>query len=359
MRTDAYDYALPPAQVAQEPLADRASSRLMVLDRGSGTWSHGTVRDLPGLLAPGDLLVVNDTRVFPARLRGERAETGGQVELLLLEAPPSAAEAVLPALMRSGFPARTGIRLRLGGGRLEGVLEAVEGQGRVRVRLRAPDSLRAAVEAAGEVPVPPYIRRLAGDARASLDRERYQTVYARPVGAVAAPTAGLHLDEALLRALETRGVGRATVTLHVGPGTFRPVTAEHVEEHRVDPEWYEVPADTAERITAARRAGGRVVAVGTTSVRTLETAARAEGAARAVRAGSGWTDLYIHPPYAFAATDVLLTNFHLPRSSLLMLVSAFCEGRGGGGREWLLAAYREAVREGYRFYSYGDAMVIV
>ncbi len=176
---------------------------------------------------------------------------------------------------------------------------------------------------------------------------------------MAAPTAGLHLDEALLRALETRGVGRATVTLHVGPGTFRPVTAEHVEEHRVDPEWYEVPADTAERITAARRAGGRVVAVGTTSVRTLETAARAEGAARAVRAGSGWTDLYIHPPYAFAATDVLLTNFHLPRSSLLMLVSAFCEGRGGGGREWLLAAYREAVREGYRFYSYGDAMVIV
>jgi S-adenosylmethionine:tRNA ribosyltransferase-isomerase len=341
--TSDFDYDLPASSIAQEP-APRGESRLLVLDR-TGPDRHARVGDLPRLLRPGDLLVLNDTRVIPARLYG-RSAGGGKMEILLVE---PLGEREWDALVKPGRRARPGARFEIGEGLVAEVIEKRE-DGRYRLRFSAP--VEPHLERLGHIPLPPYIHR----PDTPEDRERYQTVYARRPGAVAAPTAGLHFTEALLREIEAAGIEIARVTLHVGIGTFKPVSAERIEEHRMERERYEIGEETAEAIRRARTAGRRIVAVGTTVVRTLEGAALAGGGE--VRAGSGATDLFIYPDspdspgFHFQVVDALLTNFHLPRSTLLMLVSAFA------GRERVLAAYVEAIREGYRFYSYGDAMLL-
>jgi S-adenosylmethionine:tRNA ribosyltransferase-isomerase len=338
-----FDYELPPELIAQQPLPERDASRLLVLDRPSGRIAHHAFTDLPALLAPGDLLVVNRSRVIPARLLGRRA-SGGRGEILLVR---DRGEGRWEAMVRPGRHLRPGQRLTIDDD-LSVVVEseALGEDGRRRVRLLSKRrDLEGALERCGHVPLPPYIRR----ADEPSDRERYQTVYARESGSVAAPTAGLHFTPSLLARLAERGVERAELVLHVGPGTFRPVKVSRVEEHRVASEAYSVPPETAAALAQARSRGGRVVAVGTTTVRALESAARADGT---VAAGEGETELVIRPGHRFRAVDVLLTNFHLPRSSLLLLVAALA------GREAVLRAYAEAVRERYRFYSYGDAMLI-
>lgn len=355
---DDYDYPLPGERIAQHPLEPRDASRLLVLERSSGTWRDSRFRDLAELLAPGDLLVLNDTRVFPARLFAE-VEGGGSLEFLLArpadtDDPERTAGLEWWALARPARRALPGRRLTLispsGGGAVE-VLEAGDA-GTRRIRLDVPGDPWAWISTHGHVPLPPYLRRPDEPA----DRDRYQTVYARRRGAVAAPTAGLHFTSELLQALARRGIGRASLTLHVGPGTFRPVTAERPEDHVMEAEWYRIPAETGRAVAEARRAGRRVVAVGTTTVRALESAARTWEARvdnpANVQAVAGWTDLTILPGYDFRVVDAMVTNFHLPRTSLLLLVSAFA------GRERILAAYRHAVAAGYRFYSYGDAMLI-
>jgi S-adenosylmethionine:tRNA ribosyltransferase-isomerase len=313
-----------------------------VLPRREGAATHATFRDLPHLLAPGDLLVVNRSRVRPARLLGQRAG-GGAAELLVLG--PIAGE--WTALVMPGRRLRPGDEVHIAPDavvRIES--ESLPPDGRRRISFPAwagtPESLLAAH---GHVPLPPYVRR----PDSAEDRERYQTVYAREEGSVAAPTAGLHFTQELLAALRARGIAIAEIVLHVGPGTFRPVTVDDIADHRVDPEPYELPIATADSIRDTRRRGGRVVAVGTTVTRVLETRAREDGT---VEAGEGSTDLVVVPGHPFRAVDALVTNFHLPRSSLLLLVSAFA------GRERVLGAYREALARGYRFYSYGDAMLI-
>ena len=336
-----FDYSLPPEAIAQEPLAHRDASRLLVLPPDEGPPSDHLFRDLPGLLRPGDLLVVNRSRVFPARLVGTRAG-GGKAEVLLLK---DLGGGDWEALVRPGRRLRPGDVVQVGRG-VEVVVEsaAVGPEARRRVRVRAEDPARA-LEEVGHIPLPPYIRRPDRPA----DRERYQTIYARETGSVAAPTAGLHFTPAVMAALHARGIATAEIVLHVGPGTFRPVTVDDVASHRVEAEAFVVPDETAAALADARARGGRVVAVGTTVVRTLETAARDDGT---VAAGAGETDLVVVPGHIFRAVDVLVTNFHLPRSSLLLLVAAFA------GRERVLGAYAEAVRRGYRFYSYGDAMLV-
>ncbi len=344
MRTSDFDYELPPELIAQVPLAERDASRLLVLDRADGSLRHRTFRDLPEVLAPGDLVVVNRSRVFPARLLGTR-RGGGRAEVLLLRPLPDPRE--WEALLRPARRLTPGDQVEIAPDFRVTILSGAFGpEGRRRVRLESEADPWSALERLGHVPLPPYIARADGDE----DKERYQTVFARERGSVAAPTAGLHFTPELLRRLAERGVERAEIVLHVGPGTFRPVKAESVEEHRVDPERYELPSETATAIERTRARGGRVVAVGTTTVRTLESAVDTAGA---VRAGSGETDRVIVPGSRFAAVDALVTNFHLPRSSLLLLVSAFA------GRERILDAYEEAKRERYRFYSYGDAMLIL
>jgi S-adenosylmethionine:tRNA ribosyltransferase-isomerase len=343
LRIDAFDYVLPPGAIAQQPLPDRAASRLMVLDRARAEVRHRVVRDLPALLSPGDLLVVNRSRVFPARLLGQR-EGGGRAEVLLIR---PLGDNVWEALVRPGRRLRAGARVIVAEDlavRIESGA-TVDDSPRRRVRLECAGDLAVVLERRGHTPLPPYIRR----PDRPEDRERYQTVYALEPGSVAAPTAGLHFTPELLAALEARGVERAEVVLHVGPGTFRPVQVSQVEDHRVEPEPFRIPAETAAALGRTRARGGRVVAVGTTTVRALETAAK-EGV---VSEGEGETGLVIVPGFRFQVVDALLTNFHLPRSSLLLLVCAL------GGRERVLAAYGEAVRAGYRFYSYGDAMLIV
>jgi len=334
--TSDFDYDLPPASIAQEP-APRGESRLLVLDR-AGPERHARVRDLARLLRSGDLLVLNDTRVIPSRLYG-RSAGGGKIEILLVE---PVGEREWDALVKPGRRARPGARFEIGEGLAAEVLDKRE-DGRHRLRFSEP--IEPHLDRLGHIPLPPYIHR----PDTPEDRERYQTVYARRPGAVAAPTAGLHFTEELLREIAGAGVEIARVTLHVGIGTFKPVSAERIEEHRMERERYEIGEETAEALRRAREAGRRIVAVGTTVVRTLEGAALTGGGE--VRAGDGATDLFITPGFRFQMVDALLTNFHLPRSTLLMLVSAFA------GRERVLAAYEEAVREGYRFYSYGDAML--
>ena len=344
MKIDAFDYTLPPEAIAQEPLPQRDAARLLVLDRSQEELQHRVFRDLPELLAPGDLLVLNRTRVFPARLKGRRAG-GGAAEILLLRQ--------VQGELWEGF-VRPGRRLR--GGDLVEVAEsfrvrvASEAQppdGRRRLILEVTEGdLEGALERHGHTPLPPYVRRPDRPA----DRDRYQTVYARESGSVAAPTAGLHFTPAVLADLRRRGIAVTEVLLHVGPGTFRPVSVEDVRDHRVAPEPFQVPPEAATALAEARQRGGRVVAVGTTTVRTLESAAGAEGA---VTAQEGETSLVIVPGHHFRVVGGLVTNFHLPRSSLLLLVA------GLAGRERVLAAYAEAVRLGYRFYSYGDAMLIL
>jgi len=330
-----FSYDLPEESIAQEP-APRGESRLLVLNE-EGPGRHRQVGDLPQLLRPGDLLVLNDTRVIPARLFGQRQE-GGKTEVLLVE---KVGDREWEALVRPGRRARPGTEIAFEGLTAEVVEKRADG----RHRLRFSEPVEPHLDRLGHVPLPPYIRRPDRES----DRERYQTVYARHPGAVAAPTAGLHFTADLLEEIAGAGIGIARVTLHVGLGTFKPVSAERVEDHRMESERYEVGEETAEAVQRTRAAGGRIVAVGTTVVRTLESAALAGGGE--VRPGRGATELFITPGFRFQAVDVLLTNFHLPRSTLLMLVSAFA------GRERVLAAYEEAIREGYRFYSYGDAML--
>lgn len=342
MLTADFDFELPPEAIAQHA-APRGESRLLVLDR-EGPERHRRTRDLPALLRPGDLLVLNDTRVIPARLFGRRrissGEAGGRIELLLVERT-GAQE--WDALARPGRKARPGTVLTFATGLTAEVIDKRE-DGRHRIRFSEP--VEGHLDRLGHIPLPPYIQR----EDESADRERYQTVYARHPGAIAAPTAGLHFSAEILEEVRRAGIGIVEVTLHVGIGTFKPVSAEKVEEHRMDSERYEIGEEAAAAIREARARGGRVVAVGTTVVRTLESAAKLGDGE--VRPGSGATELFITPGYEFRAVDVLLTNFHLPRSTLLMLVSAFA------GRERVLATYAEAVREGYRFYSYGDAMLV-
>ncbi len=342
-RTSDFDFHLPPEQVAQAPAEARDRSRLLVLDRATGEVAHRRFADLAEMVPPGDALVLNETRVFPARLLGRRAG-GGEAEVLLLH--PSAEDPSLwTALVRPGAKLKPGKRVEVGE---ELAVEVVDStpSGERRVRLVTPLPTEEALERYGSIPLPPYVRR-AADAG---DRERYQTVFARERGSVAAPTAGLHFTPELLARLEARGVRIVRLVLHVGVGTFRPVEAEDPAEHRMHSEWYRVTPEAAEAVNAVRAAGGRVWAVGTTSVRTLETASDPSGT---LHPGEGWTDIFIRPPYRFRAVDRLVTNFHLPRSTLLMLVSAF------GGYEPVMRAYREAVREGYRFFSYGDAMLLL
>jgi len=360
MLTSDFSYELPEALIAQKPLPARSASRMMVLRRAAGTIEHRNVADLPLLLDPSDLLVINNTRVIPARLFGTRLDTGGRVELLLVE---EADPGVWSCMFRASGRASPGMKLVLASGRIGAEVLEPEGAGRYRIRFTADRPMLEVLEEEGLPPLPPYIKRprVAGQSSSSSsssidlrgrkeDRERYQTVYAREPGAVAAPTAGLHFDRPLLDAIAARGIAAAEVTLHVGPGTFKPVTAGRVEDHVMEPERYALPPETAEAVAAARGRGGRVVAVGSTSVRTLETMANDDGT---VRAGEGRTDIFIHPPFRFRATDAILTNFHLPRSTLLMMVCAF------GGMELVMKAYTEAVRERYRFYSYGDCMLVV
>ena len=361
MLTSDFDFELPPELIAQEPPAERTAARMLVLTRASGARDHRQVSDLPNYLRAGDLLVLNNTRVFPARLLGTWADTGGAVELLLLEPAEESARATLPdgsgraetwlCLCGSGRRAREGQCAKFAAGLVTGDFLAVQGGGRVVVRLQSERPLADLLEEHGRVPVPPYIRRASDDARGTLDRSRYQTVFARERGAVAAPTAGLHFTPELLGALQTQGVGHAFVTLHVGPGTFQPVQTEILEEHRMESERFIVPQETAEAIAACRQRGGRVVAVGSTSVRTLETVAAAHDGR--IVASQGRTEIFIRPPYKFRAVNAMLTNFHLPRSTLLAMVSAFAS------RDQILAAYREAVEQRYRFFSYGDCMLMI
>jgi S-adenosylmethionine:tRNA ribosyltransferase-isomerase len=340
-----FDYELLADRIAQEPAEPRDSARLLVVDRSSGAHRDAHVRELDRLLRPGDCLVVNDTRVIPARLAGRLAGTGRVVEVLLLrELGPGEWD----ALVRPGRACGLGAELLVAEGAACLTVTGVGESGRRRLRVAGERPVGELLAAHGMPPLPPYIRRYR--APRDADRTRYQTVYAARDGAVAAPTAGLHFTAELLGRLRDRGIGIHAVTLHVGPGTFRPVRVADAQNHRVEAEWYEVSGPTADAVGRARAEGRRVVAVGTTTVRTLETAAAAHGA---VRAGSGWTELTIRPGHAFRAVDALLTNFHLPRSSLLLLVAAFA------GRERVLDAYRAAAAAGYRFYSYGDAMLIL
>jgi S-adenosylmethionine:tRNA ribosyltransferase-isomerase len=343
MLLSAFDFTLPPELIAQEPLAERTSSRLLVLNRKSGEIAHARFTDLPAWLGPGDLLVRNETRVIPARLRG-RKESGGRVELLLVERMAGEGQ-LWRCLARSAKPARPGSRLIFTAG-LEGEVAEDLGDGWRSIRFDCPGDLLTHLEIVGEMPLPPYIQRVP----VAADRNRYQTVYAGEPGAVAAPTAGLHFDTATFAALAERGVAVHGLTLHVGPGTFLPVRAERLDEHRMHGERFAIPAATAAAVNRARSEGRRVVALGTTSTRALESAADQAGK---VHAGRAVTELFIRPGFRFRVTDALITNFHLPKSTLLVLVAAFA------GQELILEAYRQAVAERYRFFSYGDCMLIL
>ena len=346
-----FDYALPQELIAQVPPEKRGTSRMMVLPRsGSGAPEHRSVADFPSYLRPGDLVVFNDTRVFSARAEGRWEDTPGRVEVLVVEQSASHPGA-WTALCKSSRPMKPGRVAVLAGGALRAtVVEKDSATGRVVFSLEHEGDFFELLDRTCVPPVPPYIKRGPGDPRVGLDRERYQTVYARETGAVAAPTAGLHFSEELLRRIDETGARRAFVTLHVGPGTFRPVKTDTVEAHVMDSERYEVPERTAALWRETRAAGGRVFAVGSTSVRTLETVASEHGGE--VAACTGRSSIFIYPPYRFAAVDAILTNFHLPKSTLLMMVSAFA------GRERVMAAYAEAIRGKYRFYSYGDCMLM-
>jgi len=351
-----FDYNLSPERIAQTPAEPRDSSRLLVVHRDTGGLEHRIFREIGNYLRPGDLLVANQSRVIPARLRGAKEGTGGRVELLLLAVRGDLGPDTWEALVRPGRRMHEGQRLLFGDGALVAeVLERTPSGGRA-VRLLAQDGdVAGTLGRVGSVPLPPYIHEPLADS------ERYQTVYARAPGSAAAPTAGLHFTPELLAALETQGIGTAFVTLHIGLDTFRPIAEETLDQHAMHSEAIEVSAETAERVNTAREAGGRIVAVGTTAVRTLEavaalaalTAEKPGVGERPVVPYQGRTNLFIRPGHVFRAVDVMLTNFHLPRSTLLVLVSAFA------GRELILRAYQEAAVAGYHFYSFGDAMLIL
>jgi S-adenosylmethionine:tRNA ribosyltransferase-isomerase len=336
-----YAFDLPEALIAQTPPEPRGASRLMVVDRAAGTIAHRTFADLAGMVAPSDALVLNTTRVFRARLLGVR-DSGAPAEVLLLR---EVAPATFEALVQPGGKLKPGRRVTVAPDLSVEILEVTERRTRL-VRLHTSGAVMEAVERHGHVPLPPYIRR----ADTAADEQRYQTVYARESGSVAAPTAGLHFTPALLDAIAARGARRVEVVLHVGAGTFKPVEVDDPDAHPMHSEWYRVPEAAAAALAETRAAGGRVWAVGTTTARTLESAADPDGR---IRAEARDTALFVRPPYAFRAVDRLVTNFHLPRSTLLMLVAAFA------GYDLTMRAYAEAVAQGYRFYSYGDAMAIV
>ena len=340
MKTSDFYFELPQELIAQDPLEDRSASRLLALDRKSGRVKHGQFVDLKGYLHSGDCLVINDTKVIPARLYGKKTDTGASVELLLLKRRE---HDVWETLVKPGRKAKPGCRLSFGDGLLTGEIVDVVDEGNRLIRFTYEGIFEEILDQLGEMPLPPYITHKLED------KNRYQTVYAKWEGSAAAPTAGLHFTSRMLEEIRRMGVEIAHVTLHVGLGTFRPVKVENVDEHHMHSEYYQIEEEQAQLINKTRKAGGRIIAVGTTSCRTLESAADSPGV---IRAGGGWTDIFIYPGYDFRVIDGLITNFHLPESTLLMLVSAFA------GREHVLAAYEEAVQEQYRFFSFGDAMYI-
>ncbi len=340
LKTSDFYFELPEDQIAQDPLADRSSSRLMVLHRKTGTIEHRRFTDIVEYLRPGDCLVRNNTKVIPARLFGTREDTGAVIEFLLLKRHE---DDVWETLVKPGKKARTGVKVVFGEGELRGEIVGVQEDGNRRIRFSYEGIFEEILDTLGQMPLPPYITHKLED------QNRYQTVYARYDGSAAAPTAGLHFTEELFQELEERGVTVANVTLHVGLGTFRPVKVEDVTEHHMHSEHYFIEPAEAEKINQAKENGGRIICVGTTSCRTIESAADEDGMLRAAEEN---TEIFIYPGYRFQIMDELITNFHLPESTLLMLVSALA------GKEFVLRAYEEAVREGYRFFSFGDAMYI-
>ena len=340
MKTSDFSYDLPQELIAQIPLADRASSRLMVLSKETGEIKHKVFKDIIEYLNPGDCLVLNNTRVIPARLYGEKEHTGGKIEFLLLNRK---SEKEWEVILKPGKKAKPGARFVFGGGKLKAeVIETVNEGNRI-VRFEYDGLFENVLDELGEMPLPPYITEKL------KDKDRYQTVYSKHEGSAAAPTAGLHFTNELLSEIEAKGVEIAYVTLHVGLGTFRPVKVENAEEHKMHSEFYVIDKENAEKINRAKSNGGKIISVGTTSTRVVETVALPDGT---LKESSGWTDIFIYPPYKFKCVDKLITNFHLPESTLLMLVSAMAD------REKILHAYTEAVREKYRFFSFGDAMFI-
>ena len=340
MRTKDFDFELPQELIAQTPIAKRDASRLLVLDKDSGAWEHRHFFDLPSYLHPGDCLILNNSRVLPARLLGHRLPGGGACEVLLLI---DRGEDTWECLVRPGKKMRVGAKVSFGDGQLTGeVVEELPGGNRL-VKFHYEGIFLEVLDQLGKMPLPPYIKE------ELQDRERYQTVYSKVTGSAAAPTAGLHFTPELLEEIRAMGVNIGYVTLHVGLGTFRPVKEEEITDHEMHSEYCVIPQETADLINETKRNGGRVICVGTTSCRTLESWAEEDGT---VKASAGWTDIFIYPGYRFKVLDALVTNFHLPESTLLMLVSALA------GREHILAAYNEAVKERYRFFSFGDAMFI-
>lgn len=340
MKTSDFYYDLPEELIAQDPLEDRSSSRLLVLDKETGETSHHVFKEIVNYLNLGDCLVINDTKVIPARLIGAREGTGAKIEVLLLK---RGADDVWETLVKPGRKAKPGTRISFGDGLLVGeVIDVVE-EGNRLIRFEYEGIFEEILDQLGQMPLPPYITHQL------KDRDRYNTVYAEHPGSAAAPTAGLHFTPALLEEIKKKGVEIAHVTLHVGLGTFRPVKVDDVEHHHMHSEFYMIDEEAAEKINRTKDAGKRVICVGTTSCRTIESAADENGR---LKACSGWTEIFIYPGYQFKILDCLITNFHLPESTLIMLVSALA------GREHVLAAYEEAVRERYRFFSFGDAMFI-
>ena len=340
LKTSDFYYELPPELIAQDPLEDRSSSRLMVLDKETGEVSHHVFKEIGSFLEPGDCLVLNNTKVIPARLMGVREETGGAIEVLLLKRREND---IWETLVKPGKKCKVGTVISFGDGILTGEVVDIVDEGNRLIQFHYDGIFEEILDQLGEMPLPPYITHKL------QDKNRYQTVYAKHEGSAAAPTAGLHFTKELLQQVQDAGVKIAHVTLHVGLGTFRPVKVEDVTQHHMHSEFYVVEEDQAKLINDTKAAGGRVIAVGTTSCRTLESATGEDGI---LKAGSGWTEIFIYPGYRFKMIDGLITNFHLPESTLVMLVSALA------GKEHIMAAYEEAVREKYRFFSFGDAMMI-
>jgi len=341
MKREDFNFELPPELIAQDPLEDRSGSRLLVLDKRTGGTDHRIFKDMIDYIEPGDCLVINDTKVIPARLIGVKDDTGAKIEVLLLKRREND---IWEALVKPGKKAKPGTRVVFGEGLLTGEVISVAEEGNRLIWFRYEGIFEEVLDQLGEMPLPPYITHQL------MDKSRYQTVYAEHSGSAAAPTAGLHFTPELLKQIEAKGAAIARLTLHVGLGTFRPVKAENILEHHMHSEFYRIEEDAAAKINQAKQDGHRVIAVGTTSCRTIESAADENGW---VKAASGWTDIFIYPGYQFRVLNALITNFHLPESTLLMLVSALA------GRENILQAYEEAINERYRFFSFGDAMLII
>ena len=340
MNVSDFDYELPEELIAQDPIEDRSSSRLLMLDKKTGAIEHHIFRDIIDALNPGDCLVINNTRVIPARLLGVKEDTGAAIEVLLLKRRDND---IWETLVKPGKKMKLGAVVSFGDGTLKGTVVDVVEEGNRLIQFSYDGIFEEILDQLGQMPLPPYItHRLE-------DKSRYQTVYAKYDGSAAAPTAGLHFTKELLAAIREKGINIAEVTLHVGLGTFRPVKADVVEEHHMHSEYYSVNPETADLINTTRKNGGRIIAVGTTSCRTLESASTPDGV---LHAGDGWTEIFIYPGYQFHVVDALITNFHLPKSTLMMLVSALA------GRDHIMNAYAEAVKDRYRFFSFGDAMFI-